>query len=131
MLLELKAISSIILGLILDMASVTEILTTGLVNLMMTLFLWNALTVMEQQDMTGLNLITNANIAVSTLPRRTFMYSPKIKVDLVRQLYQLKQQTRTPMTKLVNEAIVEYLIRRNKNESAENQLSKDGSKVSR
>ena len=59
------------------------------------------------------------------------MYSPKIKVDLVRQLYQLKQQTRTPMTKLVNEAIVEYLIRRNKNESAENQLSKDGSKVSR
>ena len=59
------------------------------------------------------------------------MYSPKIKVDLVRQLYQLKQQTRTPMTKLVNEAIVEYLIRRNTNESAENQLPKDGSKVSR
>ena len=59
------------------------------------------------------------------------MYSPKIKVDLVRQLYQLKQQTRTPMTKLVNEAIVEYLIRRNTSESAENQLSKDGSKVSR
>ena len=59
------------------------------------------------------------------------MYSPKIKVDLVRQLYQLKQQTRIPMTKLVNEAIVEYLIRRNTNESAENQLSKDGSKVSR
>ena len=59
------------------------------------------------------------------------MYSPKIKVDLVRQLYQLKLQTRTPMTKLVNEAIVEYLIRRNTNESAENQLSKDGSKVSR
>ena len=59
------------------------------------------------------------------------MYSPKITVDLVRQLYQLKQQTRTPMTKLVNEAIVEYLIRRNTNESAENQLSKDGSKVSR
>ena len=58
------------------------------------------------------------------------MYSPKIKVDLVRQLYQLKQQTRTPMTKLVNEALVEYLIRRNTNESAENQLSKDGSKVS-
>ena len=59
------------------------------------------------------------------------MYSPKITVDLVRQLYQLKQQTRTPMTKLVNEAIVEYLIRRNTNESAENQLPKDGSKVSR
>ena len=59
------------------------------------------------------------------------MYSPKIKVDLVRQLYQLKQQTRTPMTKLVNEAIVEYLTRRNKNESTENKLSKDGSKVSR
>ena len=58
------------------------------------------------------------------------MYSPKITVDLVRQLYQLKQQTRTPMTKLVNEALVEYLIRRNTNESAENQLSKDGSKVS-
>ena len=59
------------------------------------------------------------------------MYSPKIKVDLVRQLYQLKQQTKRPMTKLVNEAVVEYLIRRNTNGSAENQLSKNGSEVSR
>ena len=40
------------------------------------------------------------------------MYSPKIKDELVRSLYQLKQLTNTPMTKLVNEAVVEYLRRR-------------------
>ena len=42
------------------------------------------------------------------------MYSPKIKDELVRSLYQLKQLTNTPMTKLVNEAVVEYLRRRRK-----------------
>ena len=42
------------------------------------------------------------------------MYSPKIKDELVRSLYQLKRQTKTPMTKLVNEAVIEYL-RRNEN----------------
>ena len=39
------------------------------------------------------------------------MYSPKIKEELVAALYQLKQQTKTPMTRLVNEAVTEYLIR--------------------
>jgi hypothetical protein len=53
------------------------------------------------------------------------MYSPKIKDDLVRRLYRHKQLTNTPMTKLVNEAVVEYLRRK------ENGLPKDGSKNSR
>ena len=50
------------------------------------------------------------------------MYSPKINDELVRSLYQLKLQTKTPMTKLVNEAVVEYLRRE------ENGLHKDGNK---
>ena len=37
------------------------------------------------------------------------MYSPKIREELVRKLYQLKQQTNKPMTNLVNEAVIEYL----------------------
>ena len=38
-------------------------------------------------------------------------YSPKIKPELVRELYLLKHsnERKTPMTKLVNEAITEYL----------------------
>ncbi len=44
------------------------------------------------------------------------MYSPKIKPELVRQLYKLKHfnsnnKKKTPMTKLVNEAVSEYLER--------------------
>lgn len=52
------------------------------------------------------------------------MYSPKIKVDLVKQLYQLKQITRTPITKLVNEAVVEYLEKRSNKDG----LYKNGNK---
>ena len=37
------------------------------------------------------------------------MYSPKIKEDHVRKLYQLKQVEKRPMTKLVSEAIEQYL----------------------
>ena len=40
------------------------------------------------------------------------MYSPKIKEELVRELYQEKQRVGKPMTKLVNEAITEYLRRK-------------------
>jgi len=40
------------------------------------------------------------------------MYSPKIKEELVRKLYQLKQQNKKPMTNMVNEAVTEYLIKR-------------------
>ena len=50
------------------------------------------------------------------------MYSPKISEDLVRELYKMKHSTadRTPMTKLVNEAITEYLERiQNKYEQKE------------
>ncbi len=43
-------------------------------------------------------------------------YSPQIKGDLVRRLYQLKQKEKRPMTRLVNEAVVEYLERKEKEE---------------
>ena len=39
-------------------------------------------------------------------------YSPQIKGDLIKRLYQLKQKEKRPMTKLVNEAITEYLERK-------------------
>jgi hypothetical protein len=52
------------------------------------------------------------------------MYSPKIKDELVRSLYQLKLQTNMPMTKLVNEAVIEYLEKRRD----KNGLCKNGNK---
>ena len=41
-------------------------------------------------------------------------YSPKIRNDLVSKLYHLKHSLpqKTPMTKLVNEAVEEYLERK-------------------
>ncbi len=41
-------------------------------------------------------------------------YSPKIKPALVRELYLLKHsnERKTPMTKLVNEAVQQYLERK-------------------
>ncbi len=41
-------------------------------------------------------------------------YSPKIKPALVRELYLLKHSNskKTPMTKLVNEAVEEYLAKK-------------------
>jgi hypothetical protein len=43
-------------------------------------------------------------------------YSPKIKPELVRELYLLKHsdERKTPMTKLVNEAVTQYLERNKK-----------------
>ena len=40
-------------------------------------------------------------------------YSPKIKPELIRELYLLKHsdERKTPMTKLVNEAVEQYLER--------------------
>ena len=43
------------------------------------------------------------------------MYSPTIEPILVRKLYQLKQRRKLPMTRLVKEAIEEYLLRFEKN----------------
>jgi hypothetical protein len=40
------------------------------------------------------------------------MYSPKIKKEHVKALYQLKLIEKEPMTKLVNKAIEEYLQRK-------------------
>ncbi len=45
------------------------------------------------------------------------MYSPKIDEELVRALYQLKQTTKKPMTALVNQAIMEFLIKMKGNEN--------------
>lgn len=43
-------------------------------------------------------------------------YSPKIKPELVRELYLLKHSNtrKIPMTKLVNEAVTQYLERKTK-----------------
>ena len=43
-------------------------------------------------------------------------YSPKIKPELVRELYLLKHSNtrKTPMTRLVNEAVEQYLERKRK-----------------
>ena len=43
-------------------------------------------------------------------------YSPKIKPSLVRELYLLKHSNnkKTPMTRLVNEAVQQYLERKKK-----------------
>ena len=41
------------------------------------------------------------------------MYSPKIKENLVRELFKLKHSTekKRPMTQIVNEAVIQYLQR--------------------
>ena len=48
-------------------------------------------------------------------------YSPQIKGDLVRRLYQLKQIEKRPMTRLVNEAIILYLEKKEKDNDKEKQ----------
>jgi hypothetical protein len=52
-------------------------------------------------------------------------YSPKIKPELVRKLYLLKHsnQRKTPMTRLVNEAVSEYLERMDKRNAKERKES--------
>lgn len=54
------------------------------------------------------------------------MYSPKVKEELVRKLYQLKQLNKKPMTNMVNEAVTEYLSRRS-NDNGETRLCKTSS----
>jgi len=41
------------------------------------------------------------------------MYSPKIKPEQVRELYLLKQINKKPMTKMVRDAVTDY-IKKNK-----------------
>jgi predicted transcriptional regulator len=56
----------------------------------------------------------------------TMSYSPKIKPELVRKLYQLKhsdESSRVPMTRMVNQAVEEYLERRENSEPDENSKS--------
>ena len=54
-------------------------------------------------------------------------YSPKIKKELVRRLYLLKQSLpkKKPMTRIVNEAIEEYLERKRNDEKGERFISID------
>ena len=53
------------------------------------------------------------------------MYSPKIKEDLVRALYLEKQKVGKPMTRLVNEAITEYLRRIRNGKQGKDNISSD------
>jgi len=50
------------------------------------------------------------------------LYSPRIKGDLVRRLYQLKQKEKRPMTRLVNEAVIEYLEKKEKEDGKERSI---------
>jgi hypothetical protein len=50
------------------------------------------------------------------------MYSPKVKEELVRELYQLKQLNKKPMTNMVNEAVTEYLIKQGENNNGRDRL---------
>ena len=52
-------------------------------------------------------------------------YSPQIKGDLVRRLYQLKQIEKRPMTRLVNEAVTEYLEKKEKKDGKERSIRDD------
>ena len=49
-------------------------------------------------------------------------YSPQIKGDLIRRLYQLKQKEKRPMTRLVNEAVTEYLEKKEKKDGKERSI---------
>jgi len=44
------------------------------------------------------------------------MYSPKIKEELIYELYRLKKNTGRTMTKLANEAIRQYIEKQRKEE---------------
>jgi len=52
------------------------------------------------------------------------MYSPKIKDELIPQLYQIKKETRTTMTKVVDSMIREG-IRRWKRQKERNRNNED------
>lgn len=43
------------------------------------------------------------------------MYSPRIKDEQLRKLYQLKEVKKKPITQMVQEAIEEYLSKHDKN----------------
>ncbi|MDZ7762902.1 MAG: hypothetical protein U5K00_00535 [Melioribacteraceae bacterium] len=58
------------------------------------------------------------------------MYSPKIKPELVQALYRLKQTVRKPMTTLVNEAVYEYLHRRNEEDDKKERNNQNNTRCS-
>ena len=57
-----------------------------------------------------------------SMRRISMSYSPQIKGDLVRRLYQLKQIEKRPMTRLVNEAVTEYLEKKEKEDGKERSI---------
>jgi predicted transcriptional regulator len=50
-------------------------------------------------------------------------YSPQIKGDLIKRLYQLKQKEKKSMTKMVNEAVTDYLTRKEKDETNKQRMA--------
>jgi len=42
------------------------------------------------------------------------MYSPKLPEEMIRELYQLKQKIKKPMTVMVKEAVAKYLKEKRK-----------------
>jgi predicted transcriptional regulator len=49
------------------------------------------------------------------------MYQPKIRDDQVRQLYVLAKSTKKPMTKLIREAVDEFLAKKHGEEVKHNE----------
>jgi hypothetical protein len=82
------------------------------------LLIWlNVPSAILRQYMITQDPIMNVSSVVIVFMRRISMYSPKVREDLVRKLYQLKHSTaeRTPITKLVNKAVEEFLLKQENN----------------
>ena len=54
------------------------------------------------------------------------MYQPKIRDDQVKQLYLLAKSRKKPMTKLIREAVDEFLAKNGKEVNRNEDLSHDG-----
>lgn len=57
------------------------------------------------------------------------MYSPKIREDLIRAMYQIKQRTGKPMTEQANEGIEEYIQRMKKEINKDEKSKKRGTEI--
>lgn len=54
------------------------------------------------------------------------MYQPSITDEQVRKLYQLKQIKKRPMTKLIQEAVEQYLITKEKENNGDSNMDSHG-----
>ncbi|MBZ0183315.1 MAG: hypothetical protein K8F60_12735 [Melioribacteraceae bacterium] len=57
------------------------------------------------------------------------MYTPKLREDLVCALYRLKQVKKKPMTKLLNQAVEQYLYSNQTNMSDASELSDNRTRI--